>query len=82
MSAPPPTIPAAEIKATALALGVDLVGIADGGNFENNVPPGSPKKPSQMTERDGGRVIVLAKRYMSGTTRITRWDERSRTKPK
>lgn len=76
MSAPPPTIPAAEIKATALALGVDLVGIADGGNFENHVPPGSPKKPSQMTERDGGRVIVLAKRYMSGTTRITRWDER------
>ena len=76
MDSLPPTLSAADIKAKALALGADLVGIADGRNLEDHAPPGSPKKPSEMTDRDGGRVIVLAKRYMSGTSRITRWDER------
>lgn len=72
----PPSISAAAIKDKARSLGIDLAGIADGRSFEKHVPPGSPKKPSEMTDRDGARVIVLAKRYMSGTSRITRWDER------
>ena len=61
MDSLPPTLSAADIKAKALALGADLVGIADGRNLEDHAPPGSPKKPSEMTDRDGGRVIVLAK---------------------
>lgn len=76
MSGVTTSISAAAIKEKALTLGADLVGIADGQNFEKHVPPGSPKKPSEMTDQDGARVIVLAKRYMSGTSRITRWDER------
>jgi len=64
------------IKEKALSLGVDIVGIADGEELENNPAPGFPNKPSDITEHDSGRVIVLAKRYTSGTTRITRWDER------
>ncbi len=74
MSGVTTSISAAAIKEKALALGADLVGIADGQNFEKHVPPGAPKKPSEMTDQDGARVIVLAKRYMSGTSRITRWD--------
>ena len=67
---------AADIKSKALSLGVDLVGIADGQVMEENVPPGFPGKPSDVTEFDNGRIIVLGKRLMSGTTRIKRWDER------
>jgi len=67
---------AAQIKEKARELGCDLVGIADGAVLEENPPPEFPKKPSDITEHDGGKVIVLAKRYTSGTTRITRWDER------
>jgi epoxyqueuosine reductase len=69
-------ITADDIKAKARELGIDLVGIADGGTIENNTPPGFPNKPSDITEHDGGRVIVLGKRYTAGTTRIARWDER------
>ena len=69
-------VTASQIKEKARELGVDLVGIADGTVLENNPPPEFPKKPSDITDHDGGRVIVLAKRYTSGTTRITRWDER------
>ena len=67
---------AVDIKSKALSLGVDLVGIADGQVMEDNVPPGSPGKPSDVTELDNDRIIVLGKRLMSGTTRIKRWDER------
>jgi epoxyqueuosine reductase QueG len=65
------------IKAKALELGADLVGIADGQVMDENPPdPRDPRRPCDITELDGGRVIVLAKRYTSGTTRIARWDER------
>ena len=67
---------AAVIKAKAREFGVDLVGIADGAVLEENTPPDFPKKPSDITEHDAGRVIILGKRYASGTTRIKRWDER------
>ena len=65
------------IKAKARALGADLVGIADGAVMDAHPPdPRDPRRPKDITEHDGGRVIVLAKRYSAGTTRIARWDER------
>ena len=68
---------AAAIKEKARALGADLVGIADGAVMDAHPPdPRDPRRPSDITEHDGGRAIVLAKRYTAGTTRITRWDER------
>ncbi|MHA1537055.1 MAG: hypothetical protein ACTSUD_05835 [Alphaproteobacteria bacterium] len=70
-------ITAQDIKAKSRALGADLVGIADGQVMNENPPdPKDPRLPSDITEHDAGRVIVLAKRLNSGTTRITRWDER------
>jgi epoxyqueuosine reductase len=67
---------AAQVKAKALALGVDLVGIADGKALEMHPDPDNPRRPSDITEFDADRVIVLAKKYTAGTTRLTRWDER------
>ena len=62
---------AAKIKARAKELGADLVGIADGAALEANLPdPADPRRPSDITELDGGRVIVLAKKLSSGVTRI------------
>jgi len=55
-----------EIKARALALGADLVGIADGAALDT----------SRITALDGGRAIVLAKRLNEGVARIQRWDDR------
>ena len=57
---------AAEIKDKARSLGADLVGIADGARLDT----------SHITELDGGRVIVLAKRLNDGVARIRRWDDR------
>ncbi|TDI54323.1 MAG: hypothetical protein E2O93_09245 [Alphaproteobacteria bacterium] len=66
-----------EVKAKARALGADLVGIADGKVMDDNPPdPADPRRPSDITDYDADRVIVLAKRYLSGTTRLTQWDER------
>ena len=68
---------AATIKNKARELGADLVGIADGKVMDEHPPdPRDPKRPSDITEFDADRVIVLAKRYTSGTSRIPRWDER------
>jgi epoxyqueuosine reductase len=55
-----------EIKAKARSLGADLVGIADGAALD----------VSHITELDGGRVIVLAKRLNEGVARINRWNDR------
>ncbi len=38
--------------------------------------PRHPQRPSDITELDGGRVIVLAKRVSRGTSRITAWNDR------
>ncbi len=66
-----------QIKEKARALGADLVGIADGAVMDAYPPdPRHPRRPKDLTEHDGGRAIVLAKRYSAGTTRIARWDER------
>ena len=68
---------AEQVKAKARELGADLVGIADGRVLDENPPdPADPRRPSDITEHDSGRVIVLAKRYTAGTTRILRWDDR------
>ena len=66
-----------DIKAKAKALGCDLVGIADGKVMDQHPPdPDNPQRPSDITDHDADRVIVLAKRYSRGSTRIARWDER------
>ncbi len=57
---------ATEIKARARQLGADLVGIADGAALDT----------AHITDLDGGRVIVLAKRLNEGVARIQRWDDR------
>jgi epoxyqueuosine reductase QueG len=68
---------AAEVKARAKALGADLVGIADGAALEANPPdPRSPRRPSDITDHDAGRVIVLAKKLSSGVARIAAWGDR------
>lgn len=68
---------AAQVKAKAKELGVDLVGVADGAALEANPPdPKNPRRPSNITALDGGRVIVLAKRLSRGVTRIQPWNDR------
>lgn len=68
---------AEQIKAKARALGADLVGIADGALLEQYPPdPKDPRRPSDITEHDGSRVIVLAKRLNSGVARIAGWNDR------
>ena len=59
---------AQEVKAKALALGADLVGIADGATLDTK----------EITEHDGGRVIVLAVRVQAGTSRIRAWNDRNK----
>src|ERR1700684_745089 len=66
-----------DIKAKARALGADLVGIADGANLERHPPdPRNPRRPSDITDLDGARVIVLAKRVSRGAARIAAWNDR------
>jgi epoxyqueuosine reductase len=68
---------AAEIKAKARAFGADLVGIADGAALERHPPdPSAPQRPSNITELDGNRVIVLARRLSRGAARIQAWNDR------
>jgi epoxyqueuosine reductase len=65
------------IKDKARALGADLVGIADGAALEQHPPdPDNPRRPSDITEHDGARVIVLAKRLSRGAARIQAWNDR------
>lgn len=72
-------ITAGDIKARAKALGADLAGIADGAVMDANSPdPDDPRRPSDITEHDGKRVIVLAKRFSSGSTRLTAWNDRNK----
>jgi epoxyqueuosine reductase len=57
---------ATDVKTKARELGADLVGIADGAALDT----------SHITDLDGGRIIVLAKRLNQGVARIRRWDDR------
>lgn len=71
------TISAGDVKQKALDLGADLVGIANGKVMDQYPPnPRTPQTPSHITDHDGERCIVLAKRYSIGTTRLPRVDER------
>ncbi len=66
-----------DIKAKARELGADLVGIADGGTLDRHPPdPSDPRRPSDISDYDADRVIVLAKRLMAGTSRIVAWNDR------
>jgi epoxyqueuosine reductase len=70
---------AAAVKEKARALGADLVGIADGEALERNPPdPHDPRRPSDITEHDAGRVIVLGARLQAGTSRIRKWNDRNK----
>ena len=68
-------ISAEAVKDKARECGADLVGIADGMELEAH-PPASGQRPSDITDYDAGKVIVIAKKLTAGTTRIQRWDER------
>ena len=59
---------AQEIKQKAKELGADLVGIADGARVDTK----------QITDHDGGRVIVLATRVQAGSSRIPKWNDRNK----
>ncbi len=63
-----------EIKQQAKAFGADLVGVAAGQVLEEYA--GEGRKPSDITDHDASRVIVLAKRYSAGTARILDWNNR------
>jgi epoxyqueuosine reductase QueG len=68
---------AAEIKAKAREFGADLVGIADGKIMDQYPPdPRDPRRPSDITDLDAGRVIVMARRISAGTSRILPWNDR------
>ena len=71
------SLSADEIKAKARALGADLGGIADGRVMDEFPPdPHDPRRPSDITKHDGERVIVLGKKFTSGTSRILPWNDR------
>ena len=71
------SITADEIKAKAKSFGADIVGIADSAEINANPPdPADPRVPSDISDHDAGRVIVIGKRLSAGVTRIARWDER------
>lgn len=70
-------ITADDVKEKAKSLGVDLVGVADGKVMDQHPPnPRLPQTPGRITDHDGDRCIVMAKRYSMGTTRLPRVDER------
>jgi epoxyqueuosine reductase len=65
------------VKARAKELGADLVGIADGATLDANPPdPKNPRRPADITALDSGRIIVMAKRIGSGSSRIVPWNDR------
>lgn len=72
-------VTAADIKAKALELGVDLAGIADG-EAMNRYPPDIPGacRPIDITALDYKRVIVLAKHLSNGAARIVPWGDRTK----
>jgi epoxyqueuosine reductase QueG len=76
MSAAGP-LTAAAVKAKARELGASLVGIADGRVLDAHPPdPRHPRRPSDIAPLDAGRVIVLARKLTSGSSRILPWNDR------
>ncbi len=71
------SITAEQLKKQAKELGADLVGIADGQVMNNNPPyPNDPRTPSDISDYDADRVIVIARRINIGSSRIAKWNER------
>jgi len=70
-------ITAEAVKEKARALGADLVGIADGATLDAHPwDPADPRGPKDITELDGGRVVVMAKKLSAGVSRIASWSDR------
>jgi len=65
------------VKAKAKEFGADLVGIASGAVLDAHPPdPRHPQTPTSVSPRDNRSVIVLAKRHLTGTSRLKDWNER------
>ena len=65
-----PALTSRQVKDKARALGADLVGIAAGSALNANPPdPKVPQTPEQITP-DSQSVIVLAKAFLRGTSRL------------
>jgi epoxyqueuosine reductase len=59
------------IKQKAAEFGADICGIADGAAMNANPPdPADPRRPSDITDYDADRVIVIGQRVSLGATRI------------
>ena len=72
----PTTLTSEVLKEKARSLGADLVGIADGALMDQFPPdPDNPRTPSHITEIDGARVSVLAKRISFATSRLPKWND-------
>ena len=65
------------VKRKARDRGADIVGIADGAAMNENPPdPDDPRRPSDITDYDADRVIVIGQRVSLGATRIPAWSDR------
>jgi epoxyqueuosine reductase len=72
-------VSAADIKAQAIELGIDLVGIADGEEMNLHPPDvAGVCRPIDITALDYKRVIVLAKHLSNGVARIIPWGDRTK----
>ena len=59
------------LRSSGSDLYVLVNGTADGAAMEQYPPdPADPRRPSDISDLDGGRVIVLAKRLNHGVARI------------
>lgn len=66
-----------DVKAKARELGADIVGIADGKAMDAHPPdPADPQRPSDITDHDADRVIVIGQRVSLGAARIADWSDR------
>jgi ferredoxin len=72
------SVSAADIKARALELGADLVGIADGEIMNAHKPDAAGCSPIDITALDYKRVIVLGKHLSNGAARIIPWGDRTK----
>jgi epoxyqueuosine reductase QueG len=62
---------AESVRAKAIELGADLVGIAAGEVLERHPPdPREPRTPSRISEADRKSVVILGSRILSGASRL------------
>ncbi|MBI2461077.1 MAG: epoxyqueuosine reductase [Candidatus Rokubacteria bacterium] len=71
------SLTAEAVKARARELGADLVGIARGETLNRHPPdPRRPQTPERITLEDSRSVIVLARRILTGLSRLKGSDDR------